>query len=84
MKCSSCVQRLHPTGWSLCVFEPMPSFIYLELNVMASVLGCVIILQLGAFSVILEVVASDVTELLFVSFVGIVQPSICPSIRRRS
>ena len=42
--------------------------------ILASVLGCVITLQLGAFSVVLETSASGVTELPFGAFVGIMQP----------
>ena len=42
--------------------------------VAASVLGCVITLQLGAFSVVLETAASGITELPFRAFVGIMQP----------
>ncbi|MGM9585457.1 MAG: energy-coupling factor ABC transporter permease [Faecousia sp.] len=42
--------------------------------VLASILGCVITLQLGAFSVVLETTASGVTELPFGAFVGIMQP----------
>ena len=41
---------------------------------LASVLGCVITLQLGAFSVVLETTASGITELPFGAFVGIMQP----------
>ena len=41
---------------------------------LASVLGCVLTLQLGAFSVVLETAASGVTELPFGTFVGIMQP----------
>ena len=41
---------------------------------LASVLGCVITLQLGAFSVVLETAASGITELPFGAFVGIMQP----------
>ena len=40
----------------------------------ASILGCVITLQLGAFSVVLETTVSGVTELPFGAFVGIMQP----------
>ena len=40
----------------------------------ASVLGCVLTLQLGAFSVVLETAASGITELPFGVFVGIMQP----------
>ena len=42
--------------------------------VLSSVLGCVITLQLGAFSVVLETAASGITELPFGAFVGIMQP----------
>lgn len=40
----------------------------------ASVLGCVVTLQLGAFSVVLETLASGITELPFVTFVSFMQP----------
>lgn len=40
----------------------------------ASVLGCVLTLQLGAFSVTLETLASGITELPFLVFVGAMQP----------
>ena len=42
--------------------------------VLASVLGCVITLQLGAFSVVLETSLSGITELPFGAFAGIMQP----------
>jgi len=42
--------------------------------VLASVLGCVVTLQLGAFSVVLETSLSGVTELPFGVFAGIMQP----------
>lgn len=42
--------------------------------VLASLLGCVITLQLGAFSVVLETTFSGVTELPFGTFAGIMQP----------
>lgn len=42
--------------------------------VAASVLGCMITLQLGAFSVTLETLASGITELPFVTFLGFMQP----------
>ena len=42
--------------------------------ILASVLGCVITLQLGAFSVVLETSLSGITELPFGTFVGIMQP----------
>lgn len=41
---------------------------------LASVLGCVITLQMGAFSVVLETTASGITELPFGVFAGIMQP----------
>ena len=41
---------------------------------LASILGCVITLQLGAFSVVLETSVSGITELPFSAFVGIMQP----------
>ncbi|NCB91663.1 MAG: cobalamin biosynthesis protein CbiM [Clostridia bacterium] len=40
----------------------------------ASILGCVLTLQLGAFSVTLETMASGITELPFSSFVVTMQP----------
>ena len=40
----------------------------------ASILGCVLTLQLGAFSVCLETLASGITELPFGAFVGTMQP----------
>ena len=42
--------------------------------VMASILGCVITLQMGAFSVVLETTASGSTELPFGAFAGMMQP----------
>lgn len=42
--------------------------------VLASVLGCVITLQLGAFSVVLETSLSGITELPFGAFVALMQP----------
>ncbi len=41
---------------------------------LASILGCVITLQLGAFSVCIETLASGITELPFAAFVGLMQP----------
>ena len=41
---------------------------------LSSVLGCVITLQLGAFSVVLETMLSGVTELPFTTFVALMQP----------
>lgn len=40
----------------------------------ASVLGCVFTLQMGAFSVTLETLASGITELPFAVFAGMMQP----------
>ena len=40
----------------------------------ASILGCVLTLQLGAFSVVLETLASGITELPFSVFVATMQP----------
>lgn len=40
----------------------------------ASILGCVLTLQLGAFSVVLETLISGVTELPFSVFAGLMQP----------
>lgn len=42
--------------------------------ILASVLGCVLTLQLGAFSVTLETLASGITELPFGVFVATMQP----------
>jgi cobalt/nickel transport system permease protein len=41
---------------------------------LASVLGCIITLQLGAFSVVLETSLSGITELPFGTFVALMQP----------
>ena len=40
----------------------------------ASVIGCVVTLQLGAFSVVLETTLSGITELPFAAFVALMQP----------
>lgn len=40
----------------------------------ASIIGCIVTLQLGAFSVTLETLASGVTELPFLTFVSVMQP----------
>ena len=42
--------------------------------ILASLLGCVITLQLGAFSVVLETTLSGITELPFGAFAGLMQP----------
>ncbi len=42
--------------------------------ILASVIGCIVTLQLGAFSVVLETSLSGITELPFKSFVLLMQP----------
>ena len=42
--------------------------------ILASILGCVITLQLGTFSVVLETTLSGITELPFGAFVALMQP----------
>ncbi len=42
--------------------------------ILASILGCVLTLQLGAFSVTLETMASGITELPFAAFAATMQP----------
>lgn len=42
--------------------------------ILASLLGCIVTLQLGAFSVVLETTASGITELPFGAFAGLMQP----------
>lgn len=42
--------------------------------ILASVLGCVVTLQLGAFSVVLETTLSGITELPFGAFCAVMQP----------
>lgn len=42
--------------------------------ILASIIGCVLTLQLGAFSVTLETLASDITTLPFTVFVATMQP----------
>lgn len=42
--------------------------------IVASILGCVITLQMGAFSVCIETFASGISELPFAAFVGLMQP----------
>ena len=42
--------------------------------ILASILGCVVTLQLGAFSVVLETSLSGITELPFGAFVALMQP----------
>jgi len=42
--------------------------------IIAPVLGCIVTLQLGAFSVVLETTLSGITDLPFATFVSIMQP----------
>lgn len=42
--------------------------------IVASVLGCIVTLQMGAFSVCIETLASGITELPFGAFIGLMQP----------
>lgn len=42
--------------------------------ILASVLGCIVTLQMGAFSVCIETMASGITELPFGAFIGLMQP----------
>ena len=42
--------------------------------ILASILGCVVTLQLGAFSVVIETSLSGITELPFGAFVALMQP----------
>lgn len=42
--------------------------------ILASILGCVLTLQLGAFSVVLETLVSGITELPFGAFLALMQP----------
>jgi len=59
----------------LCIYRPLmknnkkPGRI-----ILASVLGSVVSLQLGAFSVVLETLVSGITELSFVQFAAMMQP----------
>ena len=59
------------SGW----FKNMETKAALRLKIIiASVIGCVVTLQLGAFSVVLETSLSGITELPFGAFVGLMQP----------
>lgn len=42
--------------------------------IVASVVGCIVTLQMGAFSVCIETLASGITELPFGAFLGLMQP----------
>ena len=60
---------------SLLIWKPMMRNGMSKVKIIvASVLGCVFTLQLGAFSVALETLASGVTELPFIIFVATMQP----------
>ena len=60
---------------SLLIWKPiMKSGMSKAKIIAASVIGCVLTLQLGAFSVTLETSASGVTELPFTSFIAVMQP----------
>ncbi len=60
---------------TLLIWKPIMSKGMSKLKIAAaSILGCVITLQLGAFSVVLETTASKITELPFSVFAGTMQP----------
>ena len=60
---------------SLLIWKPMMRSGMSKAKIIAaSILGCVLTLQLGAFSVTLETLASGVTELPFAAFVVTMQP----------
>lgn len=60
---------------SLLIWKPMMRNGLSKAKIIAaSILGCVLTLQLGAFSVTLETLASGVTELPFAAFVVTMQP----------
>lgn len=60
---------------SLLIWKPiMKTGISKTKIIAASVIGCVLTLQLGAFSVTLETLASGITELPFTAFVAAMQP----------
>lgn len=60
---------------SLLIWKPMMKHGMSKAKITAaSILGCVLNLQLGAFSVCLETLASGITELPFGIFVGTMQP----------
>ena len=60
---------------SLLIWKPMMKNGMSRAKIMAaSILGCVLTLQLGAFSVALETMASGITELPFGAFVATMQP----------
>lgn len=58
-----------------CIYKPILKNGYSKRKILAaSVLGCILSLQLGAFSVTLETLASGITELPFTTFVAAMQP----------
>ena len=60
---------------SLLIWKPMMrKGISKSKIIVASVLGCVLTLQLGAFSVALETTLSGITELPFAAFAAVMQP----------
>ncbi len=60
---------------ALLIWKPMMSRGMNKAKIMgASVLGCILTLQLGAFSVTLETLASGVSELPFLTFLAAMQP----------
>lgn len=60
---------------ALCIWKPMMKKNMTKTKiVIASILGCILTLQLGAFSVTLETFASGITELPFSTFVITMQP----------
>lgn len=60
---------------ALCIWKPMMKRGTTKAKIIgASILGCVLTLQLGAFSVTLETLVSGITELPFATFVVTMQP----------
>ena len=60
---------------SLLIWKPMMRSGMSKTKIIAaSIIGCVLTLQLGAFSVALETAASGITELPFAAFVAAMQP----------
>ena len=57
------------------IYRPIVKDKFSKLRIMlASIIGCVVTLQMGSFSVVLETMASGVTELPFSYFVTAMQP----------
>lgn len=60
---------------AICIWKPMMKRGVTKARIIgASVLGCVLTLQLGAFSVTLETLISGITELPFAAFAATMQP----------